>query len=339
MKSRNTIRWLLIAVSTAAAPTGRPALAADPEPGIASVIEKLQVERDEFQELVSAKLSPGQQQLRESFQGTVKELEQKLLQIHGDPQNAKLKAEYEETLSNALAQGVHLLQEFSSLKGPAEKQLADLSKALAQTRDACEAEIAGSRERAEEYQTTATQLESKLTAMAQQYQEVLAKADGNLPDDLDFDIQILQVDLEIARRNAQFCELAQADFAAALEDLNTQTGELRDLKGALQLMFRQSDGQTLLLKNVATIKERRLAAARITGNLAKMRQMIGDTRTQFANVQSLVDRLIKHDLQIQRPQPGTSSVVAKRSPQAGADILRSYLKTNSTSTTEVSRAK
>ncbi len=339
MQIGKILRWLL--TLTAISPAmlqSRPALAADPEPGIASVIEKLQLERDEFQELVTEKLSPGQQQLRDAFQGTVKDLERKLLQIHGDPANARLKAEYEETLSNALAQGVHLLQEFSTLKGPAEKQLTSLTKALAETRQACETEITSSRERAKEYDATASQLETKLAALAKQYETVLTASTATLPEDLDFDIQVLQVDLDIARRNAQFCELAQADFAAALDDLRNQEGELRNLRGALQVMFRQSDGQTLLLKNVAMIKERRLAASRITGNLVKMRQMIGDTRTQFTQVQSLVDRLIKHDLQIQRPAGAAGGKIAQRGPQAGADILRSHLKP-APPVTEVTRAK
>lgn len=335
---RETIWWLFLVVGGIVAGSGAGRSLHAEEPGLSSVIEKLQVERDGFEDLVTAKLSPGQTQLRETFQGTVKKLEQKLLEIHADPENAVLKADYEETLSSALAQGVHLLNQFSELKGPAEQQLANLSKALAQTREACEAEISASTQRAAQYQSTAKDLETRLADLARRYETLLASNSGALPEDLDFDVQILQVDLDIARRNQQFAELAKADFTQALGDLGDQERELRDLSGALQVMFRQSQGQSLLLKNVALFKERRLAAAKIAGNLARMKQMIGETRGQFAQVQTLVDRLIKHDLTIQRPATKGNAGVAQRTPQAGVDILRSYLK-SANPVKEVSDAK
>ena len=95
--------------------------AAEPE-AVTSVIEKLDADKESFEELFETVLSPAQAKVRDAFQETVRSLEKKLLAVRGDPTNARLKADYEEALSKALTDGAALLQEFSQLRDPADRQ-------------------------------------------------------------------------------------------------------------------------------------------------------------------------------------------------------------------------
>lgn len=297
--------------------------AAEPE-AVTSVIEKLDADKESFEELFETVLSPAQAKVRDAFQETVRSLEKKLLAVRGDPSNPRLKAEYEEALSKALTDGAALLQEFSQLRDPADRQCAQLLGSVAAAVTVCEEEIAASRRLKDEYRAGEQALTKQLSDLAEKYQSVL-ESDGELPEEVDFQIQLLQVDIDVQRQQAELTEVAVAEYEAALGSLSGQARDLRALRSELDVLFKKADGQTLLLKEVARLKSIRGNAGQLAGDMKRMNQSVARAREKLSSVNGLVSQLLRREFFAPDGKPVKSDAAAPR-VLAGREILKRYAK-------------
>lgn len=309
-----------------AAPGTNAAEAAEPEP-VTSVIEKLDADKESFEQLFATVLSPAQAKVRDAFQESIRSLEKKLLTVRGDPTNARLKADYEEALSKALLDGAALLQEFSQLRDPADRQCARLLDSVTAAVQVCEDEVAASRRLKEEYRAGEQQLSQQLADLAEKYKTIL-EGDGELPDEVDFQIQLLQVDIDVQRQQAELTEVAEAEYGAALDSLTGQARDLRALRSELDVLFKKADGQTLLLKEVARLKSIRGNAGQLAGDMKRMNQSVAKAREKLSSVNGLVSQLLRREFFAPDGKPVKSDAAAPRL-LAGREILKRYVKRES----------
>lgn len=192
--------WLATAVllddALAESPTQDPSQQAS----IQSALIKLEEDKDAFERYVSEQLSPQMSKIISTFEQNADRAGQLLAQLRNDPNNMRLRAQYEDALSSAIAQASAILDEFSHQQEPAFQAIDSMSKTLHDASRACDADVNSGNKVAGEFHQQADAVRSKLTALAKKYEHKI-RAGQPLPDDVDLDSCLLQTDLETAQAN------------------------------------------------------------------------------------------------------------------------------------------
>lgn len=325
-----TLSMLVLAVAVAMATWIGEAAAQQPpqkqvrETGIQSVLIKLEEDKDAFERYVSEQLSPQMSKIISTFEQNVDRAGKVLEKLRSDPQNKQLRAQYEDSLSSAIAQASAILDEFGHQEGSAFQAIDSMSKTLQEAGRAFEVNVAAGTKESAEFHRQADAVRGKLTALAQKYEKEL-KSGQTLPEDVDLDSRLLQTDLETAEANEKIAELKKIDAQEAVKALEAQGRDLKQLRGDLQVAFRQSQGQHMLLANLAGMKQSRLQSQAVSTRLEAMRKVVSTRKTDLGQIGKLVDQVVKRDL----AQAGLGDSKTDRKPtiQPSSDILRSYLPT------------
>lgn len=314
--------WVAMATLLGEAVAQLPAQTPAREAGIQSVLIKLEENQDAFERYVSEQLSPQMSKIISTFEQNVERAGKVLEQLRNDPQNKQLRAQYEDSLSSAIAQASAILDEFGHQQGPAFQAIDSMGKTLQDAGRAFEANIAAGTKEVAEFHRQGDAVRTNLAALAKRYEHEL-KTGQSLPDEVDLDSRLLQADLETAEANEKIAQMKTVDAQEAVKALEAQARDLKQLRGDLQVAFRQSQGQHMLLSNLAGMKQSRLQSQAVSARLEAMRKVVSTRKTDLGQIGKLVDQVVKRDL----AQAGPSGSKAERKPtiQPSSDILRAYL--------------
>ncbi len=182
-------------------------------------------------------------------------------------------------------------------------------------------------------------IEAKLADLADKYRTMLTSSQPKLPREVDLQIRTLEVDLAVAKQNAQFAELAVHDFENVQSEIEHQTEELDDLRASLEVTFIQAEGQQVLLGKIGELRSRRAQAQRLGTNIAQMGPLVAQATQQNEKVNELIQKFLDHDFRPRADGTRKAKSIATRGGDAsGVAILKKYLKTsNETAVTNVSK--
>jgi len=292
------------------------------EHGISSVLVRLQEDKDEFERFMEQTLSPQLQRISDSFQKNVSEAELALERLKKDPKNERLRAEYEDGLSEAIAQAATFLKEFSHLETPTYKALDSVATTIEDAKDVFEKQAAESKKQSESFSKQVASARDRLSELAKRYQPYLEQKKP-LPPDIDLDVRLLQVDLDTAMANEKVSRMAVRGANEAIDELQAQYLDLKQLRGDLKVAFRQGQGQHMLLGNLARVKQSRLQSQAIYQRLRAVRQVVTARKTDLGRIGHLVHKIVQSDLSASGGKKAREERAADT--QEGAEILKAYL--------------
>lgn len=323
------LRWG--SVLTAVIAMGMSAMTRADEPvedGIAAVITKINGQKKNFETLIAEELSPQRQKIQEAFAETVGSLDDLIVQLRRNPHDTELAKKYDEVLSGALSQAGTLLGDYSRLREPTQRNLTTLSGALQKARTTYEKEMTSQKLLLTEHRQEVTAIEDKLRGLAEKHRTVLVSNQAELSRDAELEIQLLDADLQVARQNAHFDELAIQDHEDSLRELDRQLGELTSLKTSLEVTFRTAEGQSQLLTKITELRDRRRQGRRLAGNISSLRPIVEYSTAQNTNVGDLIQKFLDHDLKLNRRTKNANSGDVAAAPSRATEIMSRYLKTS-----------
>jgi hypothetical protein len=296
------------------------------EGAISSVLVKLEQDKDAFAQFMEKSLTPRMQSIRKSFQENVRKADGLLRQLKETPESEDLAAEYEDVLSEALSQASTFMREFKEMEGPTFGALEQVTRSARAAKEALRAEAEGSEGRAVGYRRQGEDLREKLTEFAQRYQSLIEAGEA-LDPEVDSEIRILEADRAIALQNetiAQACARNGRQSTALLDEHLKVLGQVR---GTLRVAFHQANGQTVLIANIAAAKKQQLLTQAMAKNLTAVGAVAAAKKADLEGIGALVDKLVAEGLGQPATNPPASGPEVQ---QAGADILRQYLRTTKT---------
>lgn len=129
----------------------------------------------------------------------------------------------------------------------------------------------------------------------------------------------------MAEANEKIAQMKMVDAEQAVNALEAQARDLKQLRGDLQVAFRQSQGQHMLLANLAGMKQSRLQSQAVSNRLEVIRKVVSTRTTDLGQIGKLVDQFVKRDLA--QAGLGNSNTQPTATIQPSSDILRAYLPT------------
>lgn len=324
MKIQNSLS--IVALSTVMAITSAGPAFAQEQPkeqeqqGIESVLIRLKQDKDAFEKFMSGTLSPQLQKISDSFASNVAKAESLLERIKKDRGNKRLKAEYEDVLSEAITQGVSFTKGFAELRDPSLKALDGVKDTIVDAKTEFGKLAKENQKLVDEYKKQSADAGRQLEELARKYQKELT-AGLPLPPEVDEDVRLLQVDIDIAAANDKVLAMTVTDANNAVTELDEQLGDLGELRSDLNVAFRQAAGQQTLLGNVARFKKQRIQMAAMFGRLDQVRKQVAAHKVNVGKIGQLVTRIVESDLSATT----TVSKGKKDRTQRSSDILKTYL--------------
>jgi DNA repair exonuclease SbcCD ATPase subunit len=290
--------------------------------------------RDEAERLLTDELGPAQQKIQQTFTDAVQNMGEKLMAVRANPNDAKHRAAYEASVTEALTQAGEILNSYAQLGPKTIKALDQLEKTIDGAKTLCE----GAREDAvaevEGYAASISEIEGKLASLASEQRELI-EAGKPLPLEVEFEVDLLQTNLETLQLQRQLAELDQIDMQDYIADLMSQEEEVKRLRNALVVSFHRAVGQQTLVTRVAEIRGRKITAAQMRDRLQRISSVMPGLNANIAEVGSLIRTFVEDSKSVQ----GYASKARSRGKSASSkysgnavDALKPYLKPTSEST-------
>jgi hypothetical protein len=287
-----------------------------------SVILDLHKAKSEFDKYFSEKLEPQMERMGQLFAANVSRAEELLAKRQKDPENTRLRAEYEDCISEGIRQGMTWLGNFGQLKEPTFKALDGVGKSIGTAKQTMESNLAQSHKQFETNQDRAQAIRQRLKELAQQYKQHIQEG-KQLSPEVEQDIRMAQTDRETAEAMARIDQLQESQTREAMADLEAQQSELLRVRNDLQIAFRQADNHRRLLVKVATLKWTVLQAQAVRQRLEAVQQVVSKRETDLSNLNKLVKRIVDKDFAV--GNSGAKRPATTAQTQAGIEILRGYL--------------
>lgn len=304
-------------------------------PGIESVLIRLQQDKDALEDFMSEQLSPQLQKISDSFASNVSKAEKLLERIKRDPKNERLKAEYEDVLSQAITQGVNFTKGFAALRDPSFDALDGVRETIVDAKAEFGRLSKENQRLVDNYDEQSAKARQQLAELADKFKAELASG-RPLPPEVDEDVRLLQVDIDMAAANAKVLNMTVKNAQQAAIELDDQLGDLNDLRSDLNVAFRQAAGQQSLLGNVARYKRQRIQMTTMFGRLEQVRRQVASHKVNVGKIGHLVTRIVEAD--VNATSRGKTKV--KKRPQKSNEILKAYLtKPKTTATRTMNKAK
>jgi len=311
--------WELGAAERGAATGGAAVAESDQLP---SVILDLHKAKDEFDKHFSENLEPQMERMGQLFAANVARAEELLAKRQKDPGNVRLRAEYEDCISEGIRQGMTWLGNFAQLREPTFRALDGVGKSIGTAKQAMESDLAQSHKQVEANEGRAQTIRQRLKELAQQYKEYI-KEGKPLPPEVEQDIRMAQTDRETAEAMAKIDQLQETQTREAIAELAAQQAELTRVRGDLQIAFQQADNHRVLLVKVANLKRIGLQTQAVRQRLEAVQRVVSKRETDLSNLNTLVKRIVDKDFAA--GNAGAKRPIATAQTQAGLEILRGYL--------------
>lgn len=297
--------------------------------------------RDEAERLLTDELGPAQQKIQQTFTEAVQNMSEKLMAVRANPNDAKQRAAYESSVTEALTQAGEILNSYAQLGPKTVKALDQLEKTVGSAKALCESAREEAVAEVEGYVASISEIEGKLASLAGQHRELI-ESGKPLPLEVEFDVDLLQTNLETLKLQQQLAELDQIDMQDYIADLMSQQEEVKRLRNALVVSFHRAVGQQTLVTRVAEIRGRKITAAQMRDRLQRISSVMPGLNANIAEVGSLIRTFVEDAKTVQgysgKARTRGKSASAKYSGNA-VDALKPYLKPQSESTADPNPAE
>ena len=268
--------------------TGAPAdMAMEKGDQLPSVILDLHEAKNAFDKHMSQQLEPELERLGQLFAANVARAENLLARRQKDPKNERLRAEYEDCVSEGIRQGMTWLGNFGQLKEPTFKALDGVGKSIDTAKQAMGSTLAQSHQQVKANEDRAQAIRQRLKELAEEYKQYIREGKA-LPPEVEQDIRMAQTDRETAEAIAKIDQLQEVQAREAIADLEVQQAELARLRGDLQIAFKQADNHRMLLTRVADFKVTSLQTQAVRQRVEALQRVVSKRETDLSNLNKLV---------------------------------------------------
>lgn len=285
------------------------------------LLEKLTAEGNANSELFK-KLKPQKEKLRQEYAAAISELVDLAKKIAKDPQNRRLKADYEEKLSATIVNVNRQLKEWTDQAPTMNQALDRYSKAITETKDYRDVRLTKATEESAMWGKSNSDIEDSLRAIAEKHRKEIG--DGKpLPKDVEEDVRTLNIELDYAKFRYGLAQTEQKTIAQSIRTLDNHSNAVAETRKRLsQEMQRATNAQAAL----AAVAERHLSRI----HSAQLEQLLREFQnlTPRDGQQLDFDELFKDIL---LPEPGPSPAEPETSPSDSVaqddvrEILNRYL--------------
>lgn len=290
-KTMNRIRWKITLGTLLAVLTAAPLMAAEPKDkassSISTVLVELKRNKDTFENFWETQITPRMKHIRESMAKNVGDATSTLKRLEADPGSAELVAEYEDTLSKALAEATTFLREFQNTKAETLKSLDLVGETVKKAKETYLHSAETSRKKAADFESNAEEIQTNLQKMANKLRP-LVKSGKPLPPAVNADVLCLAGDRRTALLNAKISRKASENARHWAGQLDKQMLSLEQMRGDLRVAFAQADGQRTLVANLANLRRDGLLSQELAENLKSVHAI---SRVRTEDIQGVTNSL------------------------------------------------
>ncbi len=313
-----TITLVLTAVSTAA--TVRAQDQSEELSVFEVQIEELNEEKKKAEDVISSGFLKKQEAVQNVFRNSLKELNEKLLEVRKNPDSREARDAYEDVLSKSLSDAADYLGELGEEQAGVMGALDRVAGALEETQQLAENRMAEMRAASERRRETIAAASSAIEQLAERFQDQVLN-NQPLPEDVEHDVAMLETDLLTAQSLEKLAERELEHAAQQIAALQAQRKEVKAQVRNLEKLFRTAEGQKLILSRIAQLKSQQLVTMKLVDDLKFITTGLSTLPGTMQNVTSLFDRVFDAPVPVLTPGTGMSEA----NSTSAREILRQAL--------------